>query len=265
MRNIIEKIVIVILIIVNLFFAVAGLFYSFWFFVLFLLEFIGSCIALISIRKNEESENWDNLQEENKQKSYRQEKLKLDQERATLNRERASLNEERNSFKLYKEKAEDAKTEINDKISENRKTVEKQRKDIENNKRELEKLNSEIKSKNEELELKKKQMKSFADSMENMKENSNNSRQHPNNKVNKNEIIKININKAGVDEIKTLPNISQLQAEKIVQMRENGSYIKSFDDLADKLNLSSYQITVLEDYIIIDNPVPKVNGRFIDI
>lgn len=262
MRSIIEKIVIVILIIVNLFFTIAGLFYSFWIFVLFLLELIGSCIAIKLIRNNEESKNWDNLQEENKQKSYRQEKLKLDQERAALNSERATLNSERASLEKYrKETEENLKTKFN----ENQEISEKQSKDIENKKRELDRLNSEIEDKNEELELKKKQMKEFTDSMENMKENSNNTEELPNTEANKDKIIKININKAGVDEIKNLPNINLIQAKKIIQMRENGSYIISFDDLASKLNLSSYQITILKDYIIIDNPTSNVNGRFIDI
>lgn len=81
-----------------------------------------------------------------------------------------------------------------------------------------------------------------------------------------NQTKKININTASADEIKTLPNINLIQAKKIIQMREDGNYVESFDDLANKLNLKPYQLSEIRNLVVIDEVVnDNDNGRFIDL
>ena len=69
-----------------------------------------------------------------------------------------------------------------------------------------------------------------------------------------NEISTININTATIDEIKQIPYLNQQQAEKIIDLRNNGVTITSFADLKQKLDLNDNQIKQLESYITITNP-----------
>lgn len=81
-----------------------------------------------------------------------------------------------------------------------------------------------------------------------------------------NQTKKININTASIDEIKTLPNINLIQAKKIIQMREDGNYVESFDDLTSKLNLKPYQLSEIKNLVVIDEVVnDNDGGRFIDL
>ena len=78
---------------------------------------------------------------------------------------------------------------------------------------------------------------------------------------------KIDINTATRDEISKLPGINIMHVNKIMQMRENGNYITSTNDLKDKLNLKDYQINHLMDYIVITGTDGReVNcGRKVDL
>lgn len=80
-------------------------------------------------------------------------------------------------------------------------------------------------------------------------------------------IEKIDINTANKEELSKLPTINSIQVIKILQMRENGNYITSFDDLKNKLNIKEYQINQLKEYIIINIPSEDMTnqGRKLDI
>ncbi|MDO5822433.1 helix-hairpin-helix domain-containing protein, partial [Methanosphaera sp.] len=82
--------------------------------------------------------------------------------------------------------------------------------------------------------------------------NINNENIRPNevNRKNKN-IKKIDINTAGIDDIKKLPGITIISAKKLIQYRENGNYVKSMYDLGEKLNLKDYQLEQLRPYVLI--------------
>ena len=82
--------------------------------------------------------------------------------------------------------------------------------------------------------------------------NINNENIRPNevNRKNKN-IEKIDINTAGIDDIKKLPGITIISAKKLIQYRENGNYVKSMYDLGEKLNLKDYQLEQLRPYVLI--------------
>ena len=88
--------------------------------------------------------------------------------------------------------------------------------------------------------------------------NNNNRRRYNNNNSNNNNrrqnnqnIKKIDINTAGIDEIKKLPGIGLISAKKLIQMRENGNYVESLNDLENKLNLKPYQVEQLKPYLTI--------------
>ncbi|RAP46008.1 MAG: hypothetical protein BZ136_08010, partial [Methanosphaera sp. rholeuAM74] len=73
---------------------------------------------------------------------------------------------------------------------------------------------------------------------------------------------KVDINNANTEQISKLPILNLIQAKKIVQMRQNGVYINSLDDLKVKVNLNDSQVSILEKHIII-KPVQKntINRR----
>ena len=79
----------------------------------------------------------------------------------------------------------------------------------------------------------------------------NNNNTRPNNQ----NIKKININTTEIDEIKNLPGIGLISAKKLIQMRENGNYVKSWNDLENKLNLKPYKLDQLKPYIIISENI----------
>lgn len=78
---------------------------------------------------------------------------------------------------------------------------------------------------------------------------------------------KININTAGVDELKKIPGFNLDIINKLLQLRRNGTYIKSFDDLEHKLGIKSYHVSLIMDYVIIGNEGDNdlSGGRFIDL
>lgn len=78
------------------------------------------------------------------------------------------------------------------------------------------------------------------------------------------DIPEININTATLKQIAQIPNITLIQAKKIIQLRENGVYIKSLDDLAQKLNLKPYEMEEIKPYIKIFKRIPS-NRRKLDL
>lgn len=80
----------------------------------------------------------------------------------------------------------------------------------------------------------------------------------------KKDIQEIDINTATQEQITQIPNITLIQAKKIIQLRENGEYIKSLNDLAQKLNLKPYEIEEIKPYIKIVKKIP-LNSRKLDL
>lgn len=75
---------------------------------------------------------------------------------------------------------------------------------------------------------------------------------------------KIEINTATESQLSKLPGLTVIQAKKIIQLRQSGNYIKSFDDLKEKLNLNDSQIEVIKKYATIKAVESMNNGRIID-
>ena len=53
---------------------------------------------------------------------------------------------------------------------------------------------------------------------------------------------KIEINTADLEELTSTTTLSIIQAKKILQLRDNGHYVDSYDDLREMLNLKEYQV-----------------------
>ena len=64
---------------------------------------------------------------------------------------------------------------------------------------------------------------------------------------------KIDINTATTEEISNIPGFNPLSANQIVQMRKSNNYVKSFNDLAQKLNLNENELEQIKPYIIISS------------
>ena len=77
---------------------------------------------------------------------------------------------------------------------------------------------------------------------------------------------KIDINIATQEELSNLNALNLIQSKKIIQFRNNGRYIKSYDDLRDMLNLKDYQIKQIKDETFIDEKsIPHPQGRIVDL
>ena len=77
---------------------------------------------------------------------------------------------------------------------------------------------------------------------------------------------KIDINMATQEELSSLNALNLIQSKKIIQFRNNGRYIKSYDDLRDMLNLKDYQIKQIKDETFIDEKtIPSSQGRIVDL
>lgn len=78
---------------------------------------------------------------------------------------------------------------------------------------------------------------------------------------------KLDINKASLNELKSLPGINLILAKKIIQLRDHGNYITSPTDLKHKLNLKSYQIEQIKPYIEITEEYrrKRSHGRKLDL
>jgi len=63
------------------------------------------------------------------------------------------------------------------------------------------------------------------------------------------EIKKVDINKANYSDINGIPGLTSLMASKIIKLRTQGRYIKSFDDLKNVLDLSQFQLDQIKQYI----------------
>ena len=108
--------------------------------------------------------------------------------------------------------------------------------------------------------------------LENNTQKNNNNKKEPvkekqdkpdeNNINNKN---KIDINTASEKELAQIPGLTIIQAKKIIQLRQAGFYIKSFEDLSKKLNLNTSQIEVIKNEVIIKETPRKINRRRLDI
>ena len=77
-------------------------------------------------------------------------------------------------------------------------------------------------------------------------------------------IYKIDLNTATVDELTDLPSINLIKAKKIINLRNENNYIKSYDDLKEKLNLKPEQITQIRKRTIISEVNNDISGRIID-
>ena len=77
---------------------------------------------------------------------------------------------------------------------------------------------------------------------------------------------KIDINIATQEELSNLNGLNLIQSKKIIQFRNNGKYIKSYDDLRVMLNLKDYQIKQIKDETFIDEKsIPVTRGRKVDL
>lgn len=78
---------------------------------------------------------------------------------------------------------------------------------------------------------------------------------------------KVNINTADADELKKIPGFNSDMINKLLQLRRNGTYIRSFDDLEHKIGIKSYHVSLIRDYVIIGNEgdYNLSDGRFIDL
>ena len=75
----------------------------------------------------------------------------------------------------------------------------------------------------------------------------------------------MDINTANADDLAKLPGINIIKAKKIVQLRESGIYIKSFDDLRDRLNLKDYEVEQLKPYVKISMDESNNGQRRLDL
>ena len=83
--------------------------------------------------------------------------------------------------------------------------------------------------------------------------------------IQKNEYLnKIDINNAQLEELTNIHSINLIKAKKIIELRNEGNMIKSYDDLKEKLNLSSNQIQQIKDETIISFTKIKKN-RVVDL
>ncbi|WP_323735861.1 helix-hairpin-helix domain-containing protein [Methanosphaera sp. ISO3-F5] len=75
---------------------------------------------------------------------------------------------------------------------------------------------------------------------------------------------KIDINSADLDELTNIPSINLIKAKKIINLRNENNYIKSYDDLKEKLNLNPEQINQIKKRTIISEVNDDLSGRIID-
>lgn len=75
----------------------------------------------------------------------------------------------------------------------------------------------------------------------------------------------IDINTATDEQLRALPSINIIRAKKIIQLRESGVYIKSFDDLREKLNLKDYELEQLRPLVKINVENTPNNARRLDL
>lgn len=174
-----------------------------------------------------------------------------------------------NTFKNNEKKLKNQRFEIRNKelkLNNLKKSINEYDETLENLWKKTSDLNRDI-SKRESDQKNKKIPEPVINTDENRIKPSNNKNEDNNKPSDNNQNKKININTASVDEIKTLPNINLIQAKKIIQMREDGNYVESFDDLADKINLKPYQLSEIRNLVVIDEVVNDNNdgGRFIDL
>ena len=85
------------------------------------------------------------------------------------------------------------------------------------------------------------------------------------NTISERENVKVDINRADIDELSQLPVFNLIQAKKIVQLRLTGNYVQSFDDLKNKIDISDDEIEILKDHIIITQVNNFQEARRIDI
>lgn len=76
---------------------------------------------------------------------------------------------------------------------------------------------------------------------------------------------KIDINTANEETLTKLPGINIIKAKKIIELRQKGYYIKSYNDLNSKLQLKPHQIAQIKEITIISNKITPKRRRIIDI
>ncbi len=75
----------------------------------------------------------------------------------------------------------------------------------------------------------------------------------------------IDINRASIEEISRIPGISGNNINKIIELRNNGIYFKSLDDMAVKLNLSNHEINQISQFIEISPINTSTTNRRLDL
>lgn len=81
----------------------------------------------------------------------------------------------------------------------------------------------------------------------------------------KEEKNKIDLNSDNQETLSKIPCINIIMAKKIIDLREQGNYIKSYDDLQQKLNLKPEQINQIKETTTISKKENKQNRRIMDI
>lgn len=85
-----------------------------------------------------------------------------------------------------------------------------------------------------------------------------------NNKIEE-ENPKIDLNSADQETLAKIPTINIIMAKKIIDLREQGNYIKSYEDLQQKINLKPEQINQIKETTVIVKIEKEVNKRIMDI
>ncbi|MDO5826241.1 MAG: helix-hairpin-helix domain-containing protein, partial [Methanosphaera sp.] len=125
---------------------------------------------------------------------------------------------------------------INNQPSDTEESLNQILNEIRNERNQLKKERDEFNKRiDEKLNVEKDDANKKTDEINNKKENDTN-------------LSVIDINTATEDELKNLPGINVIKAKKIIQLRESGIYIKSWDDLQDKLNLKDYELEQIKAY-----------------
>ena len=99
--------------------------------------------------------------------------------------------------------------------------------------------------------------------IENLLNDQSNDKDLQNNQIDTLNKIKTDLNTASLDDLTQLPGINLIKAKKIIQFRNEGNYIKSYDDLGVKLSLTDKQIEQIKNITIISD-IDYSQGRVID-
>ena len=158
-----------------------------------------------------------------------------------------------------------AKTEANDlteRVIYNTETVN----NSDNSDETLNRILDEIRNERAELKKERDELdKRIEEKLNVPYEDTNPQQDNDNNQDIPREFTVIDINTATEEQLKELPSINIIKAKKIIQLRDAGVYIKSFDDLQEKLNLKDYELEQIRPLVKINIIDTSNSGRRLDL